>query len=238
MNNRTELEIAILGACVLESYAYPQVMDFLSHKNFSKPNIDEGIYADHQLMYQAFETLWPNKPIELRSVANHFKNNREMVYWVANYQSQVSSSANLRYYASELLEYSFKDAFFAISQKYKDAIKGVSTTLAAIIEIEDEVFDGDILEILPKAVVYLRDIGSPEEIIAEFSKLDENVQLKLKKIKQQANVDALVNNLNNIRGLPMDTPTRMCLHNLTEAIKEIMITGSVTKTKQDLIFQL
>lgn len=101
-----EMEIAVLGAIMLEKHAFPVVSNFLFPSHF---------YTEkHCIIYQAFIDLSENNdPIDMRTVINQLRKvgKIELVggaFYIAELTSKISSAANIEYHARVIIDMSIK----------------------------------------------------------------------------------------------------------------------------------
>lgn len=106
---RNELEKAILGACLLELEAFGKAASILKSKNFSNP-INQQIWA-------AMESLWPEHPIDLISVAHKLGPSHYPA--LVEYTINVNSSANIAYHSMLVLQLDIQDKALSALQAVK-----------------------------------------------------------------------------------------------------------------------
>ncbi len=221
-DTRTHLEQVIIGTCVLEG-GYDRIAGVLTNRNFSQMEP-----YNHQVIFKGIEALYPNRPVDLITLTHEIKQPGYASY-LAHCSSLVSRSCHLRYHAFLLLQMSMRDAMINLLSKAGG--KHVNnTTQAALQEIIDECLDhsNDILGIYETAPAYLRKIGTDESIVLEIQELDNALREKVKAVKSQAHIDSLIQNLTSLNEIGTDIKSRLCLSHLTDAIKLIVIKGSVS----------
>lgn len=231
--NRKELEQAILGACLLEN-GYDKVAGVLSHKNFTA-----GATNNHQVIFKALEDMYPGQAIDLRTVARKLDQPFISSY-LAFCSSQVSSAANLRAHAFVLLQICLEDALIELLAKASQ--KSSSTvTRAGIQEIIEECrhSSSDILSIYEKVPGYLDSLGAEAWLIDEIQKLcSSSFNEKMHKIRQRAHIDALFQNLENLRKGTMDNKSRLCLGHLAQLYKDVLAMERITPEAMERILLL
>jgi replicative DNA helicase len=220
MTSRLHFEIAILGACLLEQSAYPQIMDVLKAQNFTQDV--NGI--DHQKMYAAIQSLYPNKPITMLTVAKALPG---YSYTIAEYTSLVSRAACIRHDAFILLEMCFRDQFIqtlrAIGSPHKMIV------MCAINELIDEALDGDVFDMVQNASAYLASIGASDEA-ETILQLQSQIDSRIEQIKEAAKIETLFSNLESL--VPAaSSASKMAMAKLTELTKQIIVTGSLEKNQ-------
>jgi replicative DNA helicase len=219
MTPRLHFEIAILGACMLEQSAYPQVMDVLKPQNFTQDV--NGI--DHQKMFAVMQSLYPTSPINMTTVAVRLPG---YGYTIAEYTSRVSSAACLRHDALLLLEFNFRDSFIQLLRNSKT---NKTVVQAAIAELIDEALDGDIFEIVENACDYLTLIGASEEA-ETILQLQAQIDSRIEKIKEAAKIESLFAHLQSL--VPAaSSHSKMAMAKLVELTKQILVTGSLEKNQ-------
>ncbi len=227
---RQDLEQTIIGACLLEN-GYARVAGVLTSKNFTASN-----QFDHQAIFKAIETLYPCSPIDLLTVNNKV-DKPNYGWYLAGCSSMVSSAANLRYHAFMLLQLSMRDVL--IERLNMASSKELSLlTKSAINEIIDECLDHstDILAIYEKAPIHLTNIGAEESLIKEITILNNTLLRKTFKIKNQAHIDCLFENMQRIPEVTLDSTSKLCLAHLIDLTKGILITGRVNdKTAEKIL---
>ena len=97
-----ELEQAVLGACLIERSAYPQIMTFMSKDIF---------YVDaHSNIYDAMEKLFiKNEPIDLLSVTEKLRNMEKLeetggAYYLSELTNSIAPSSNVEYHAKIIFQ--------------------------------------------------------------------------------------------------------------------------------------
>lgn len=218
---RQDLEQIIIGSCLLEN-GYARVAGVLTSKNFTASD-----QFDHQAIFKAIETLYPCNPIDLLTV-NHKVNKPDYGWYLAGCSSRVSSAANLRYHAFILLQLSMRDVL--IERLNMASSKELSLlTKSAINEIIDECLDHstDILAIYEKAPIHLTNIGAEESLIKEITSLNNTLLRKVFKIKNQANINCIFENMLRISEVTFDSTSKLCLAHLVDVMKGVIVTGKV-----------
>lgn len=236
---RLELEKTIIAQCLVEG-GFDQVANILSPKNFSKAD-SQGLYIDHQKVFAVFTQLYPLIPINLVTVTSKFndvdRNNNLFV--LTGYLSNLSSCANIKCHAFLLLEMCIRSEFINLLNNHKSRMEISNTTIpahAAINEIMEAALDGDILDIIDKAPIYLKSRdGNLTNKVKEFNK---NIDSKVHKIKEQAHLDCLFKNLMSLGNSNLDPNGKLAIHHLKDVIKLILTTGTVAKDKLNMILHL
>lgn len=229
---RQDLEQTIIGTCLLEN-GYNRIAGVLTSRNFTQ---SEPI--NHRVIFGAIERLYPKRPVDLISIVYEINKPGYGTY-LAECVAKVCSSDNLRYHAFILLQLNMRDALIRILDKAKTAHIS-TTTHAAIQEIVDECLDtsNDILEIFPRALTYLEATGVEESILVEVRKLLHGIEQKAIKIRDQAHIECLVNNLNQLSKIGTDITSRLVLSRLVELTKGVLIKGTVSATALETLNKL
>lgn len=109
----TDLEMAVLGALLIDKEALSKVSDFL------KP---DAFYDDkNKFIYEAILSLFSkSEPIDIRTVTNElrFTGKLEIVggaYYISQLTFNIQSAANVEYHARILVQYSLKRSLISIS---------------------------------------------------------------------------------------------------------------------------
>lgn len=227
---RHQLEVAVLGACLLENKFY-LVANVLSYKNFSTP-----IHAE---IFNAMATLYPNQPIDMLTVNKATAN--KYPHTIANLTTFVCSAANLRYHAYCLLEIDLREKFVALLQPWNDPSgqNKMPALTISVQEVTDEMLDysNDLFETLEYSKIYLSKFNCEpltKAIHDFFNAMDKRIYL----IKQQAHVDTLVYNLDLLRKSPMQAKPCAVLNKLIDEVKQILITGTVADEKANKILAI
>lgn len=238
-SERLKLEKIILGACLLEN-GYSRVADILTHRNFSKPELNSGHLMDHQLIFKVFEKFYPLKPIDIQTVYHELKLEPGIGWYLAELTSMVSSSANLTYYAFTLLEYNMCSSFLDLVQSKISSGSFATMTIAALQEIIDETLDSDsdILMIIESAAAHLENIYAEESLIMAFREFRNAADNRIERIKKQSSIESLLNNLANLNALSSDFHTRMAVSHLTDLLKAILAVGKIEPDAAKEIFKL
>ena len=227
---KQDLEQIIIGACLLEN-GYQRVAGVLTSKNFTASHP-----FDHQAIFRAIETLYPCDPINLLTV-RHKINKPGYAYYLAECSSKVCSAANLRHDAFILLQLSMRDVLI---ERLNNANRGELSlsTKVAINEIIDECLDhsNDIHKIYERSPIHLAHIGAEESLVKEITDLNSGLLQKVVKIKNQAHIDCLFDNLQRIPEVALDSTSKLCLTHLVDVIKGILVTGRVDdKTAEKIL---
>jgi replicative DNA helicase len=136
-----ELEVAVLGAMMLERDALQQVVDILAPEDFYD--------ASHKDIYQAIIDLYrDSSPVDMRTVVNQLRKNGTLEkvgnsFRIAEITSLVSSAANIEYHARYVAEMSMKRKLIIASSEvqtlcYEDTsdpfelLDGVQATIDGI----------------------------------------------------------------------------------------------------------
>lgn len=218
---RLNLEQTIIGACLLEN-SFDKVAGVLSSKSFTTRTP-----FDHQLIFNAIEALYPNRPVDLITVSNEVGRKPGYAHYLAYCASKVSSSCNIRSHAFILIQLNMRDILI---ERLDKASRSDITTLtkAALHEIIDECLDpaNDIQDIYDKAPEHLINIGAEETVIAEIKKLRDGLLQRVSKIKQQAHVDCLLNGLESM-AKHENLKVQLALSELKDIFKAILAKGTV-----------
>src|SRR5437868_1540629 len=98
-----ELEMAVLGAIMLERDALPKVVDILRDEMFYKPA--------HQTIYEAVFYLFENsQPVDLIMVVDRLREMGKLeecggAYYLSELTSGVATAANIEFHSHLLVEY-------------------------------------------------------------------------------------------------------------------------------------
>ncbi|MEQ1586551.1 MAG: DnaB-like helicase N-terminal domain-containing protein [Cyclobacteriaceae bacterium] len=226
---RQDLEQTIIGTCLLEN-GYSRIAGVITSRNFtqSKP-------ISHRVIFGAIERLYPTRPVDLITIA-HEINKPGYGTYLAECVAKVCSSDNLRYHAFILLQMNMRDALIRTLDKARSAHIS-TTTHSAIQDIVDECLDtsNDILEIFPKALTYLEATGVEESILVEVRTLLHGIEQKAITIRDQAHIECLVNNLNQLSNIGTDITSRLALSRLVELTKGVLIKGNVSPAVLDAL---
>ncbi|MEJ0030011.1 MAG: hypothetical protein WDO15_06425 [Bacteroidota bacterium] len=110
------------------------------------------------------------------------------------------------------------------------------TTKAAIQEIVDECLDSssDILAVYDGAHSYLQKLSVEDSVLNKVETLRTAFTQKIAAIKKKSHIDSLIQNLERLPDISVDARSKFCIAKLTDAIKSILLTGSVDKQIEDL----
>lgn len=226
-------EEAILGACLLENSFY-KVADVLSYKNFTA---NPPMAPNHQVIWQVMATLYPNRPIDILSVLAKLP--RDYTSHVLNLSNKVCQSANIRYHALCLLEIDFREKYVDMLQRWNIENQTNLTLATAVRDVTDEVLDysNDVFQTLEKAFQYLRKFDDEElnETVLTFMK---QIDSRIVRLKQQAQVDTLFFTIERLRETEMKAKPAAVFSKLIDEIKGIIITGNVEDEKANKILAL
>lgn len=237
MTSRIHFEIAILGSCILEQSAYPQVMDILKPQNFSPMDLSKNLFFDHQKMYGAIESLYPHKPINLITAAHALPDHASAF---AEYISYVSRAACIKHNAFMLLEFNIRDGFIQLLNTTLETLRKPhqynTFTAAALSEIRDEALNGDIFEIIEKAEEFLLQINANQEA-RQVKQFAAQIDKRIEQIKEAAKIENLFANLEAL--IPGgSSANKMAMAKLTELTKQILITNSLEKDRLNKLLAL
>ncbi len=135
-----ELEMAVLGALMLEKDALTSVIDLLKPESFYKPS--------HKLVYEAVIRLFDkSEPIDQITVVQEL---REMgaleaaggAFGVANLTMRVNSAANVEYHARIITETAIKRELIRISSEIqRDAYEDTTDVFKLLDDTESALFE-------------------------------------------------------------------------------------------------
>ena len=135
-----ELEMAVLGALMLEKDALTSVIDLLKPESFYK--------ASHKLIYEAIIRLFDkSEPIDQLTVVHEL---REMgaleaaggPFYVANLTLKVNSAANVEYHARIITESAIKRELIRISSDIlRDAYEDTTDVFKLLDDTESSLFE-------------------------------------------------------------------------------------------------
>lgn len=231
LSARSDLERAILGACLLEHGAYPAVSDTLDAKNFS--------IGPHSEIYKAMGKLYPHSPIDLITVARCTRGSISPSY-LAELQKEISSSANIRQHAICLVEACFGDGLIKLLDEHINRNPQINrTTHSALRDIIDKIIDSDsdIFDLVQGAIIYVDAIGATD-ITEKIREYDHKIQRRIQNVKRLAKTESLLANLKSIGSYPGDTKTRVATTTLCNKLLDILATGKVDDTLANKIFAL
>lgn len=123
MNTNVDIEKAVLGAILLDKYAFDRVVDVLNEKCFSNENA---------LIFKAMSELYSNnKPVDILTLNHKLKENKQLdlaggIIYITKLTDRVGSSANIEYHARLLLqEFLRKEAIRIGQENISDAVEGL-----------------------------------------------------------------------------------------------------------------
>lgn len=235
--SRKDIEQALIGCCLNYSSAYGQLANILSPMNFTKwiHNYDE----DYPLVWKIFGEMYPTKTIDLFTVTHYgiqYHNADPSAFRL--HMAQAShydiGPARMWTYAYLLLEYDIQNKFCALllsigSQLSQD---DYATAKAAIIECHDIVkhrMQPDVLFAINGLVLYLKQVGVPEEGIERCNEFVAAIDEKLEQRKKQAVLDTILVNLNHYGNLTDLPETKTALKQLFEITRILCNNQNATK---------
>lgn len=173
---RLELECSIIGACLIED-CYGHIGKYLQPGNFASKS--------HQVIWQAIQDLWPDKPIDLRSVHHQLisKYGQQLAYHLASCTAYINSSANLEYHALCLVQLDIQTKVLrAIEQTKWHPADG--SIRQASQEVWMEMNEAkDILGTLADAACYLTEVETDHPITKQIVGYNQAVAAKASEIK-------------------------------------------------------
>ncbi len=138
-----ELEMAVLGALMLEKDALTNVIEILRPESF---------YQDkHKIIYEAILKLFADsEPVDMLTVTNQLKKTGLLIqaggpFYITELTNRVNSAANIEYHARVILEQAIKRELINISSEIQtkafddtnDALELLDEAGASIFEISD-----------------------------------------------------------------------------------------------------
>lgn len=134
-----ELELAVLGAMLLEKNTVNEVIDILSPKSFYKET--------HQLIFEAIISLFQNAdPIDLYSVQETLKKQGNLekiggISYLANLTQHIASAAHATYYARIIAQKHIQRELIRVSSTIlKDAFEETTDTFELLDKAEQALF--------------------------------------------------------------------------------------------------
>ena len=135
-----ELEMAVLGALMLEKDALTSVIDLLKPESFYKDS--------HQRIYRAIIRLFDkSEPIDQLTVVHELREMGELEaaggpFYVANLTLKVNSAANVEYHARIITETSIKRELIRISSEIqRDAFEDTTDVFKLLDDTESALFE-------------------------------------------------------------------------------------------------
>jgi replicative DNA helicase len=135
-----ELEMAVLGALMLEKDALTSVIDLLKPESFYKDS--------HQRIYRAIIRLFDkSEPIDQLTVVHELREMAELEacggpFYVANLTLKVNSAANVEYHARIITETAIKRELIRISSEIqKDAFEDTTDVFKLLDDTEAALFE-------------------------------------------------------------------------------------------------
>lgn len=134
-----DLEMAVLGAMMLERNAVTDTIDILSKDSFYDPR--------HQFIFNAIKFLFSSsKPIDILTVTDQLKRNGELeaaggAVYISQLSSRVSSTAHVEYHARVILEKHIKRELIRMSSDIiRDSFDDTTDVFDALNKAESELF--------------------------------------------------------------------------------------------------
>jgi len=159
-----ELEEAILGAVMMESNAFPQIVELLQPDDF---------YSDqHKEIYNACLQLFKSsEPIDMRTVVAKLRTNGKIevaggAFYIAELTSKIASAANIEYHARLIIEYSIKRQMIGIASYLhhdayddtSDAIELLGNTQAKFDKVGGQYLKGNMVRSRDAAKKFLKNL--------------------------------------------------------------------------------
>ena len=134
-----DLEIAVLGALMLEKNALTSVVEFLRPEHF---------YSEqHKEIYQAIIDLFKaTEPVDMRTVVAQLRKNGKLelaggAFYIAELTSKVSSAANIEYHSRIIIEMAIKRDLIQISSAIQtDAYEDTTDVFELLDRTEQSIF--------------------------------------------------------------------------------------------------
>lgn len=195
MNNRLEIEKAILGA-IIYCDGFAQVAHILTAKNFTSSQ-----KIKHRELFAVIASMFPIKRIDMITV----KQEVEKIFpgngnWVLKCNNHITASSNLTYWALILLQIDITEKFQKKLLEWKDRRDHDFDHVAsgALKEIiESIVPDQDIFDLVDGAIAYFDhlDMKTEHEEAIQFSR---DFLEKARKVMQVESIDAILHHLYSI----------------------------------------
>ena len=135
----TDLEMAVLGALMIEKDALSAVIDILKAESFYK--------EAHQRIYNAILMLFQNsEPIDLLTVTQQLRKTGELEFvgggsYVADLTVKVNSAANIEYHSRVVTEHSLKRAMITMASTIlRDAYEDTTDVFQLLDHTEQSLF--------------------------------------------------------------------------------------------------
>lgn len=134
-----DLEVAVLGAMMLERNAVTNAIDILSKESFYDPK--------HQYIFGVIKFLFSNsKPIDILTVTDQLKKNGELeaaggAAYISQLTSKIGSTAHVEYHARVIAEKHIKRELIRMSSEViKDAYDETNDVFDVLNKAESELF--------------------------------------------------------------------------------------------------
>lgn len=135
----TDLEMAVLGALMIEKDALSAVIDILKPESFYK--------EAHQRIYNAILNLFQNsEPIDLLTVTQQLRKTGELEFvggagYVSELTIKVNSAANIEYHSRVISEHSLKRAMITMASTIlRDAYEDTTDVFQLLDQTEQSLF--------------------------------------------------------------------------------------------------
>lgn len=135
-----ELEVAVLGAVLIDNSAIDQVIDILSPESFYRD--------EHKLIFEAIKTLFGNsQPVDILTVANELRSKAALEsvggeYYLIQLSQKVSSSAHSEFHARIIVQkYIQREMIRVASGIINKAFDETTDVFDLLDEAEQELFD-------------------------------------------------------------------------------------------------
>jgi hypothetical protein len=236
MLERFVLEQNILGACLLER-GYGLVADILSSKNFSRPDYSIGHFFDHQKFFGFFETSYPTKLIDIRTMCHAFPEERD---YLVSLTCGVCSASNLSHHAVLLLEIDIRQKFIKLLSECASVVSTSLSTRCAVHEILVELndADNDIFDLIESGAIHLSHVSADEALLRHVRDFQQNVDSRILRMKQMRSIDNLMRNLLDVSRKKNDPLAKATIAHLVGLMKVVLSQEKIDGNFASQVFRI
>ena len=167
---RLDTEEIIIGACLIDKYAYPRVMDILLPQTFVGNTVAEtthGTRIAHSDVWQAIRYTYNCEPIDLLTVTktliSRLGNCPQIGAIISEMTDRICSSENIEVHAIMLIELSIREAAINLTESWIDDTAGQKSSDMKGLSQRLRDCSSDILTDIELGIKFLSENGCPDE---------------------------------------------------------------------------
>lgn len=179
-----DLEVAVLGACLIDKYAIGEAVEILSG------NEDVFYKAEHPYIYKAmFDMFSESIPVDLLTLSTHLKENNQLElvggdFYLIGLTQKVSTSAHIEHHCRILMQHYVKRHSIKIASDIIEASYDASTDVFDVLETSQRALDDTAQWLLRKKPTDLK-TGYDKFLESKKSPVKSGIQSKFTKLRKK-----------------------------------------------------